>query len=242
MDTGARLAAELYNLGDRESYLRAAGELLSALFPSDLIGWVGIDCAAMSAEIVAFPEPLPDYFAGLLVETADENPFIQSYVGDRTPGMWAPRRLSDLMPDLDLRRSRTYSLGLRPLGIDRQIAVLSGRPGAASVQAWTVGRMHRDFTDTETGLLHRVQPMLRLLEKAYGGTGGLPDTDRCAAAYSLTDREVEILSLLAKGLTGAAVGHLLGISPRTVGKHLEHAYAKLGCTNRIDALRLLRRP
>ncbi|WP_138418714.1 helix-turn-helix domain-containing protein [Sinomonas gamaensis] len=55
----------------------------------------------------------------------------------------------------------------------------------------------------------------------------------------MTSREHEILQLIGRGLTGVSVGHLLGISPRTVAKHLEHAYAKLGCTNRIDALRLL---
>ncbi|WP_370872098.1 LuxR C-terminal-related transcriptional regulator [Arthrobacter bambusae] len=35
---------------------------------------------------------------------------------------------------------------------------------------------------------------------------------------------------------------MLGVSPRTVAKHLEHAYAKLRCTNRIDALRILTGP
>jgi DNA-binding CsgD family transcriptional regulator len=58
--------------------------------------------------------------------------------------------------------------------------------------------------------------------------------------YSLTAREHQILQLLDKGLTGLAIEHLLGISPRTVAKHLEHVYAKLGVSNRIDGLNQLR--
>jgi len=48
------------------------------------------------------------------------------------------------------------------------------------------------------------------------------------------------VQLLEKGLTGVSIGHLLGISPRTVAKHLEHIYAKLGISNRIEALNRLR--
>ncbi|WP_437773799.1 response regulator transcription factor [Arthrobacter sp. KNU40] len=48
------------------------------------------------------------------------------------------------------------------------------------------------------------------------------------------------MRLLGQGLKTAAIGHLLGCSPRTVAKHLEHAYAKLGSNNRVDALRRLR--
>ncbi|MCX2749230.1 helix-turn-helix transcriptional regulator [Arthrobacter sp. MI7-26] len=68
----------------------------------------------------------------------------------------------------------------------------------------------------------------------------MPEDASRSEAYSLTAREHEILQLLGRGLTGVATGHLLGIGPRTVAKHLEHTYAKLGCTNRIDPLRRLR--
>ncbi|GAA5194215.1 hypothetical protein GCM10023346_21100 [Arthrobacter gyeryongensis] len=240
MDPVADLAAQLHGLGDRDSYLRAAGELMCRLFPSEMIGWHQLDGAARTAEIVPYPDIPLEGFAQRLVDTADENPFFRSYVTDLTVGMWQPRRLSDLVTDLELHRTRTYSEGLRPLSIDRQIALLSERKGAVSVRAWVISRLHRDFTDDEVELTCRLQPLLRLLETAYGDSRQLPEDASCSEAYSLTAREHEILQLLGRGLTGVAIGHLLGISPRTVAKHLEHAYAKLGCTNRIDALRHLR--
>ena len=53
----------------------------------------------------------------------------------------------------------------------------------------------------------------------------------------LTDRELTVLRLLAEGETAAGIGRRLGISPRTVQKHLEHLYRKLGVGDRLLAVR-----
>ncbi len=53
---------------------------------------------------------------------------------------------------------------------------------------------------------------------------------------ALTEREQQVLELVAAGRTDAAIGHLLGCSTRTVGKHLEHAYRKLGVSSRAAAV------
>lgn len=47
---------------------------------------------------------------------------------------------------------------------------------------------------------------------------------------------MQVLAALADGLTADAIGRLLRISPRTVRKHLEHAYVKLGCHDRLVAV------
>ena len=58
---------------------------------------------------------------------------------------------------------------------------------------------------------------------------------------SLTPRELAVLELLASGLTAAAIGHRLGIAERTVQTHLQHRYAKLGVSDRLDAVLRARR-
>jgi DNA-binding NarL/FixJ family response regulator len=55
-------------------------------------------------------------------------------------------------------------------------------------------------------------------------------------ASALTAREREVLRLVAEGRTNQAIAHALALSPRTVAKHLEHAYRKLDVTCRIEAL------
>lgn len=51
----------------------------------------------------------------------------------------------------------------------------------------------------------------------------------------LTRREVEVLTLVADGKTNAEIGMILGTSPRTVQKHLEHIFEKLGVETRTAA-------
>ena len=56
-------------------------------------------------------------------------------------------------------------------------------------------------------------------------------------ASGLTPREVDVLRLVAQGLTDAAVGQRLFISPRTVSQHLRSIYAKLDLPSRAAATR-----
>ena len=58
---------------------------------------------------------------------------------------------------------------------------------------------------------------------------------------SLTPREAEVLSWVAKGKTNRDVADILGMSPRTVNKHLEHVFEKLGVETRAAAAALASR-
>ncbi len=53
--------------------------------------------------------------------------------------------------------------------------------------------------------------------------------------FGLTSRETEVLSWLSKGKTNRDIAQILGLSPRTIDKHLEQIYAKLGVENRTAA-------
>lgn len=57
----------------------------------------------------------------------------------------------------------------------------------------------------------------------------------------LTAREQQVLAALAGGGPAHAIGHELGISERTVHKHLENIYAKLGVHDRLEAVLLTQR-
>ncbi|WP_427928719.1 response regulator [Agrobacterium cavarae] len=53
--------------------------------------------------------------------------------------------------------------------------------------------------------------------------------------FSLTTRESEVLVWIAKGKSNRDIGEILGLSARTVNKHLEQIYVKLGVENRASA-------
>jgi DNA-binding NarL/FixJ family response regulator len=54
-------------------------------------------------------------------------------------------------------------------------------------------------------------------------------------AFRLTGRESEVLYWVVKGKTNRDIGDILGVSPRTVTKHLEHVFQKLGVETRTAA-------
>jgi DNA-binding CsgD family transcriptional regulator len=54
----------------------------------------------------------------------------------------------------------------------------------------------------------------------------------------LTAREAEVLYWVVKGKTNRDIGDILGTSPKTVTKHLEHVFEKLGVETRTAAAAL----
>lgn len=57
-----------------------------------------------------------------------------------------------------------------------------------------------------------------------------------AHRLGLSMRELEVPELATSGLTAASIGRSLRISGRTVNKHFENAYRKLGAKSRIEAV------
>lgn len=99
--------------------------------------------------------------------------------------------------------------------------VLAGPSGCAEV--WLVAAADGDGD------------ILVVVERAVAASpGGAPPVG------DLTPREVEVLDAVAEGRTNAQVAQALRLSPRTVQKHLEHVFEKLGVDNRTAAVRAAR--
>lgn len=76
---------------------------------------------------------------------------------------------------------------------------------------------------------------------AVAGDGGVGGTARAATRTNpagLTDRQVEILTLLATGRTNAEIAAKLVLSVRTVDHHVSAVLQKLGASSRKDAAAL----
>ena len=72
-----------------------------------------------------------------------------------------------------------------------------------------------------------------VLEAAGAGRPAAPS--RPPAPAGLTEREVEVLALLAGGMTNPQVAAALFVSPKTVSTHAEHIYRKIGVSTRAAA-------
>ncbi len=82
---------------------------------------------------------------------------------------------------------------------------------------------------------------LRAAHRAFAGLGAAPavsEMDRLlheAVPGGLTAREVEVLRLVAEGLTNRAIGERLFISEKTVARHVANMFGKLGLSSRAAA-------
>jgi DNA-binding NarL/FixJ family response regulator len=66
-------------------------------------------------------------------------------------------------------------------------------------------------------------------------TAGHRPARRRSGPAGLTSREIEVLRLLARGLSSKEIAAKLVLAPKTVRNHTEHIYAKTGAGNRAAA-------
>jgi len=111
---------------------------------------------------------------------------------------------------------------------------------ADAYQAMTELRPHRAARspDDAAGQLREDAANGRLDPDAVDavlGAAGHRVRRRREGPAGLTQREVEVLVLLARGLSNKAIAARLVVSPRTVGHHVQHVYRKIGCSTRAAA-------
>ncbi|ALA20177.1 MULTISPECIES: response regulator transcription factor [unclassified Chelatococcus] len=114
----------------------------------------------------------------------------------------------------------------------------------AEIRAWLVAaRRAAGPATTEIALPGRPECRLSVVRAGEGSETllRLSMTEAASAdallrqRFALTAREAEVLMWVARGKSSRDVGAILGLSPRTVDKHLEQIYAKLGVENRASA-------
>lgn len=147
-----------------------------------------------------------------------------------------PLRLSGLMSRRRLEALPWHRFYLEPLGIRDQLKVWLWRsPDAAACVS--MNRHDGTFDDRDVAVLAVLQHHLTAMRESLM-TATAHDSHRPADA--LTVREAQVLSWAARGRSNREIAGLLYISPATVRKHLEHAYAKLGVRNRVEAAAAMR--
>lgn len=157
-----------------------------------------------------------------------------------------PLRFSDVISPDELHALDLYRELYGPIGLEHQIAfTLPARSGL--ILGVALSRREHDFTETERRLLEIARPHLiqaynnatrhsRALQ-ARGGGGARPAELplHLLLALGLTIREAEVLRLATTGGSDREIGAILSISHRTVQKHLQRCYAKLGVRDRSQA-------
>jgi NarL family two-component system response regulator LiaR len=172
-------------------------------------------------------------------------------IGEAGDGLEAVSIARDLQPDvvlLDLVMPRMdgvqATLEIKKAYPQARILVLTSfsedHMVVSAIRAGAIGYLMKDTSSEE--LLqairetYRNQPVLgpeiarKLMEELQGGES------QAGNVASLTDREVEILQQMALGLTNQEIADVLVLSERTVRTHVTNILAKLGLSNRTQAV------
>lgn len=159
-----------------------------------------------------------------------ENPLVREH--GRNPAA-VTRRIADLVPEAEFRESALFDDYYRAIRIDHVMAVPI-HVDRKMLVSFVFNRRKCGFSDAERDSLELIRPHLGHLYRlcgALGRSGWAP-----AAAWQLTAREQDVLRWLSAGKTDRDIAAILEISPRTVHKHLQRIYEKLGVETRTAAV------
>jgi DNA-binding CsgD family transcriptional regulator len=183
-----------------------------------------------------------DYPAGTLAPATQkifaahvhEHPVINYY---RVTGSGQAMKISDFLSQRQFHRLGLYAEFFRQIPVEHQIAISMLGPDGEIIGI-ALNRGRGNFTETERAVLGLLRgPLMAALARARNrqlAHSALRTTPPASLA-ALTDREIQVLELVALGHTNAAIAHMLDVSPRTIAKHLEHIYRKLGVASRAAA-------
>ena len=205
---------------DKASFAKLGVERLPALVASEFTTLSICHLASGKREVFGLPAgALSALDRAAFDRHFHEHPLVRfhAYQGGRVP-----QRITDSVPFEQFRRTALYNDYYRRIRIDHAIALpIYVRDGL--LVSFVLNRTRRDFTERERALLEVLRPHLA---KIY---------QRISTVGQLTARETEVLRWVAAGKSNAQIGAILRISARTVQKHLQNIYDKLGVESRTAA-------
>jgi DNA-binding CsgD family transcriptional regulator len=241
---------ELLGVLDVAEFRLVLLQALRRAVPADWIALNDIGPTPESTVVLIEPE-FPPAAHELYARFAHQNPLLARH--ERT-GDGRAYRFSDLVTPQQLHETALYREFYAPIGLEHQIAFTLPHE-SDRVLAVSLSRRHRDFSDRERELLNRARPFLiQAYNNALEHSGlkteleyrtrepDLPVTDpqlsMQLAERGVTLREAQVLGLIATGLSDSEAALRLGIGERTVHKHLQRCYRKLGVHSRAQATAL----
>jgi len=230
------LIGEVIGLLELEEFCAGLLRALRRSVPAD---WSALhELPAELPRTVSLTEPaVPAELHHAFARYGLENPLVEYYLRTRDG---RATRFSDIVTRRELHRLSLYREVYQRLEVEYQIAFTL--PSASQrVLGVALSRGARNFTASERDLLNLARPYLIQAYRnalahtllANGAGRQILVSDLCA--LGLTQRQAEVLRLVAMGHSDQDAAAALGIAPRTAQKHLENCYRTLAVRDRSQA-------
>lgn len=133
----------------------------------------------------------------------------------------------DELPRISVPTLILQSIGDRSTTFENAIEVAGAVPDARLVELESSNHILLADDPAWAVAMREIRAFMEPDARAHHAVGGGP-----ASSEPLSPRELEVLSAAARGLGNEAIAAELGLSPRTVERHLSNAYGKLGVTGK----------
>src|SRR5579859_3454110 len=224
-----RLIESLAELDDPASFAALVLPALAALVGCDVLTYNEIGPARGQTRYADYPAgALDPATQPVFAAYVHEHPLVNHY---HATGSGEPVMISDFLSRERFHRLGLYAEFFHGIPVEHQMAVSLPGPDQEVIGV-ALSRARRDFCDQDRALLNAA--LLRARRRQQAGQALTAMTGSGVAA--LTERESQILRLVADGRTNISIAHALAVSPRTVAKHLEHIYRKLEVSSRAAAV------
>jgi DNA-binding CsgD family transcriptional regulator len=210
---------------------------IAALTGAEFASWHEIDWVTGESRSALWPDPsLASRAERLLREQRAVHPLIRHYA--TTSDLTALTAAQVCGGTGRWRRSVAYDVLRGEFGMEQQLGLPVTRRGPL-LRSFALSRSGRDFGTAERERAVAALRVVRVIDAhlAEGAHGVVPVPRQAPRpAAELTPREHQALAAMRGGALRHTAARRLGIAPRTLDKHLEHAYAKLGVGNLLSAL------
>jgi DNA-binding CsgD family transcriptional regulator len=170
--------------------------------------------------------------------SAEDDPYVANLMATRDP---RPYRISDFMTFNRFRETSVYREVFAGYGM-RHLLVMTPRITNHDMVLIGLTRRLHDFSDVETRALYPMRDLIATALDYQRLVSAIQADIRTALPtvnprrLTLTEREDQVLALVAAGHTNDQAARRLGISSRTVRKHLEAVFSKVNVPNRAAAV------
>lgn len=234
------LVGEVIGLLDLEELCHGLLRALRYAIPAE---WCALnELPADLPHTVSITEPAaPAEMHTAFARYGEQNPLVAFYL-ETSDGR--ATRFSDVVTRRELHSLDVYREVYAPLGVEYQIAFTLPGSSTQRLLGIALSRAKRDFTATERDLLNLARPyLIQAYRNAVAHTALARGVGRQLVLsdlreLGLTERQAQVLRLVAMGHSDESAAATLAIAPRTAQKHLEHCYRTLEVSDRSQAARV----